>query len=88
MKRSSPLGLAHFLPIHGIFTSGDSDDEDEDRENLIGDIEDSGSIFFLYSFVGVTRPGWRPGPSIQPWTYLYHAITVCCRSNADPDPAF
>lgn len=24
---------------------GDSDDEDEDRENLVGEIEDSGSIF-------------------------------------------
>ncbi len=24
---------------------GDSDDEDEDRENLVGEIEDSGFIF-------------------------------------------
>jgi hypothetical protein len=28
--------------------SGDSDDEDEDRENLIGDIEDSGLNFLIF----------------------------------------
>jgi hypothetical protein len=32
-----------------IIFSGDSDDEDEDRENLIGEIEDSGGCFKVFS---------------------------------------
>jgi hypothetical protein len=41
LLHSSPI----FSPFIVAFMSGDSDDEDEDRENLIGDIEDSGLNF-------------------------------------------
>ena len=34
---------------------GDSDDEDEDRENLVGEIEDSGFIFSTDKSILQTR---------------------------------